>query len=416
MVDGGSKREFDDNDLGEARLWSARFIHLIAIEMALQMGLHLSTPIVSNYAVSLGMTVSVAGFLAGLNSATSVFMRPVSGFVSDRFSKKSLMVGAAAAMSVAVLGCSISTSAVTIGFFRVMLGIAFAFKSVVSISMVRLVVPSSAVGRGVGWFGLAFTVACAVGPAIGAEVGAALGYRASFFIAGVLLVVGFLLALFFEAPDSADAHVPASRSRGGVRELVEFLKPSRMFYGPSFPLALVAVFLMSAQGAANALVLLASGMRGVAGASAFFAAYAAACFVSRPLAGRASDRYGLIALLCPMLLVAIAGMLVLAFVPTFWGVALAGFMTGVGQASSYSALQAEAVRGVPEEKVGRAVSTFYIGPDLGMGIGPLIGGFVLQNCGPVAFCLFCAASFAMCLGVLLLLRFLGKVRCEGAAE
>ncbi len=396
------------------RLWNARFVHLVAIEVALQMGLQLSTPIVSNYAVSLGMTVALAGVLAGLNATTSVFMRPISGFVSDRFSKKSLMVGAAAAMAVAVLGCAFSTSALAIGFFRVVLGMAFAFKSVVSISMVRLVVPASAVGRGVGWFSLAFTVACAVAPAIGAEVGTAVGYRASFLLAGVLLAAGFVLALLFKAPDSAQAHAAPATGARGLQALAQFLRPSRLFFAPSFPLAAVTVFLMMAQNAANALVLLASDMRGIGGASAFFAAYAAACLVSRPLAGRVSDKRGLAALLVPMSFVSIAGMLAMAFVPSLWGVVLGGLLTGTGQASSYSALQAEAVRGVPEEKVGRAVSTFYIGPDLGTGLGPVLGGAVLQAWGPTALYLFGAGSFAACLALFLALRAWRAARRAGA--
>ena len=396
------------------RLWNARFVHLVAIEVALQMGLQLSTPIVSNYAVSLGMTVALAGVLAGLIATTSVFMRPISGFVSDRFSKKSLMVGAAAAMAVAVLGCAFSTSAFAIGFFRVVLGIAFAFKSVVSISMVRLVVPASAVGRGVGWFSLAFTVACAVAPAIGAEVGAAVGYRASFLLAGVLLAAGFVLALLFKAPDSAQAHAAPATGARGLRALAQFLRPSRLFFAPFVsPCCSHGV---SHDGAKRRErpTLDRVFMRGIGGASAFFAAYAAACLVSRPLAGRVSDKRGLAALLVPMSFVSIAGMLAMAFVPSLWGVVLGGLLTGTGQASSYSALQAEAVRGVPEEKVGRAVSTFYIGPDLGTGLGPVLGGAVLQAWGPTALYLFGAGSFAACLALFLALRAWRAARRAGA--
>ena len=57
---------------------------------------------------------------------------------------------------------------------------------------------------------------------------------------------------------------------------------------------------------------------------------------------------------------------------------------GVGQGSAYSALQAEAVRGANVEELGRAANTFYIGPDVNMGMSPFVGGFIMQTGGVTA--------------------------------
>ena len=42
------------------------------------------------------------------------------------------------------------------------------------------------------------------------------------------------------------------------------------------------------------------------------------------------------------------------------------------------------MRHVPKEYVGRASNTLFLGPDIGMFLGPAIGGIVLQTAGPSA--------------------------------
>ena len=78
-------------------------------------------------------------------------------------------------------------------------------------------------------------------------------------------------------------------------------------------------------------------------------------------------------------------------------------LCGEGSGVAYCALQAESVRGVPQDRVGRAANTFYLGPDLCMGLGPVVGGFVLQAAGAAALFLFNAA--AVLLGLILLAVF-----------
>ena len=68
---------------------------------------------------------------------------------------------------------------------------------------------------------------------------------------------------------------------------------------------------------------------------------------------------------------------------------------GVGQGSADRALQAESVRGVPEDLLGRAANTFYLGPDLCMGLGPVVGGFILQRAGASAMFLFNALAVVL---------------------
>ena len=89
--------------MGKERLWNRRFAKLLCIETMLQFGLYLTRPIISSYAVSLGASFAVAGFLAGLLATAALAVRPVSGVVSDRLSKKGLLVVSCALFAISAV-------------------------------------------------------------------------------------------------------------------------------------------------------------------------------------------------------------------------------------------------------------------------------------------------------------------------
>ncbi len=74
------------------KVWNRRFVHLLLIEWSLQFGIYATTPIASNYAVSIGAAIGIAGFIAGLNSTVSLCMRPFTGWIIDNLAKKSLLI------------------------------------------------------------------------------------------------------------------------------------------------------------------------------------------------------------------------------------------------------------------------------------------------------------------------------------
>lgn len=429
----------------KGKLWTWRFAQLFCIELVLQFGLYLVRPIVANYSVELGASVTLAGFFSGLLATTALLMRPFSGRISDALSKKSLLVISSALFTVSAFGCSVFHSLLPIGLLISLQGFAFAFKSTVVVALARLVVPDDMVGRGVGWLGVAYTVSCALGPAAGSCVANAFGYSAVFAVSALLLSVGLVLSVLFREPQR-DAAVAAERDAvaGGAaavadqedddRTLAERASDkaeddcpdkdvcrnggheqgapapvrasaekglARMFYLPAIPYTVVAGLLMATQGTAASFMLLIGDMRGIDGASLYFLVYSLATLGARPLAGRLSDEYGVRKVAVPMLALAMVAPLALAFSSSMIGIVVAGICMGVGQGSAYSSIQAESVRGVPADQLGRAANTFYLGPDLGMGMGPVAAGLILQLWGIAPAFIFCAILVAASIVVLL---------------
>lgn len=375
------------------RLWNVRFIHLLAIEMAFQFGTYIINPITANFALAVGATIAVAGFVSSLNATMAAIVRPLTGLVADAFNKKSLLIISAALYTASAFGCAISEAPFQIGLFRAIQGLAFAFRSIATTSLVPLVVSQDHLGRGVGWLGITSTVACALAPAIGSYMGSTNGYHACFVFSGALFALGLFLALLFPRP----THRTYPKQYGSQadslpkRETSRFPRISKLLYLPSLRYSILAGCSSFPYGVAVGLLLVVTDSNEIDGAPLFFVAYALAACIAKPLTGRLFDQKGLVVIIIPALLLESASTALLAFASTTWHIALAGALMGSGQASAYSSLQAESVLNVDTSNLGKAANTFFIGPDIGMGFGPLLGGFILQLFGSANLFLFCGA-------------------------
>ena len=369
------------------KVWNRRFVHLLLIEWSLQFGIYATTPIASNYAVSIGAAIGIAGFIAGINSTVSLCMRPFTGWITDNLAKKSLLILSSLLFTIAGFGCAFAPSLELLGFFRATQGIAFALKSVILVGFVAFIVPHDYVGTAVGFFTIASTVASALAPTVGELVGSTFGYSNSFLVAGCFYLFGFILILLFKLPEAArqvEEERKAKRAALSPEERKFKFDIREFFFLPAFVPSVLGGLASLCFAIISSFVLMASSERGIEGASIYFIMYSICAFVCRPTAGRLLDSKGYAAVYLPMSVVMSAAPIVLMFADNFIWVALAGVIFGVGHSSSYAASQAYAVKMAPLEASGRSVNTFLIGPDIGMGLGPWIGGIIYQMFGSQA--------------------------------
>ena len=77
----------------------------------------------------------------------------------------------------------------------------------------------------------------------------------------------------------------------------------------------------------------------------------------------------------------IVGLLVLWLQQGAWMFAVAAVLKTIGVNLSKPALQAAAIKSVGNERRGAAVSTYYIGTDLGQGLSPMVAGQIIDGNG-----------------------------------
>lgn len=395
----------------------------------------LVTPLMAGFSESLGATGAVMGLAAGAMSIVSLVCRPIAGLLSDRASKR-LLVGVGAALYlVSNVWYAAAGSSASLIVARMLNGVGFACCSVCLATWVASLLPLRHMGAGMGLYGTMNALAMAIGPAVGIKAQQLIGYRATFLIAAAL-ALGMVGAVFLvrdgghpakstarsDEPTTPDSSAPEAGSIAPAHpvrptdatqptqstDVAQTSYPDQVHTGrfhteqtgtarPRLqrllnaiveprvvPLALVFMLFALPYFANQSFLVTYVQARGLrVEASLFFPLYAVALLVMRLTLRDLFDRWPFRRFLA-LCSVSLLGMLAcLTFLANDWTLLLAGILTAGSYGLMSSVTQSQAVLIAGRERSGMANSTYYIGIDLGMSLGPLIAGFLYEH-APIA--------------------------------
>lgn len=322
----------------------------------------LANLLIAGFAGTLGAAAALMGVLTALMNACSLVVRPIAGNLSDRLPKRALAGAGAALMLATGLGQALAPSTVVLAAMRLANGAGYSLCSVCMATWFAKTLPPVRVGQGVGIFGLMNALGMAVGPALGIAVSDTLGYRPALALSAAfagLSLVGILLV--------RDAGVPRAEKDERPR--------LRLLDVRAVPAALVvALFTIPYMATQSFLVSYAEACGLEVPTGLFFTVYAVALMALRVLLGRAFDRVGFVSFVVASGVSAAGSLALLALMDGPVGLLLAAPLMAGGYGVMCSVCQSTAVRAVGPEHVGLANSTYYMGFDIGMTLGPVIGG------------------------------------------
>lgn len=325
----------------------------------------IATPIVAGYAQSLGAHGIIMGLVAGALSLSALFCRPIAGNLSDRTNKRTLALIGSVIYIIANLWYAFSPNASWLLVARIFNGIGFACITVCLSSWLSMLLPLHRMGAGMGLYGTMNALAQAFGPDIGIRVSQTLGYRTTFYIATVLSVLIAITVLFIKDSGNPLSQRTTTRAHG-IRALFE-------------PRAIPIAFIFMMFGIpyfANQSFIVEYGqaLHLNFGVSIFFPIYAIVLLFLRIVLRNWFDSrsFFFFMILCT---IADFGMIAsFTFMHNVWLLILAAACTAFGYGLMSSVTQARAVLIAGRERSGMANTTYYAGIDLGMFLGPLIGG------------------------------------------
>ncbi|MGO3728018.1 MAG: MFS transporter, partial [Enterococcus viikkiensis] len=107
----------------------------------------------------------------------------------------------------------------------------------------------------------------------------------------------------------------------------------------------------------------------------FFAVYALVVTLTRPMSGKIFDKHGENAVMYPSFICLTIGLILLAIANNAPILLIAGAFIGLGYGTFMANGQAVTLKLVDKARIGVALSTYFIGLDLGLGVGPyFLGG------------------------------------------
>ncbi|MCT0162741.1 MFS transporter [Lactiplantibacillus pentosus] len=327
----------------------------------------LINPVIAGFAHGIGASSVLAGVIAGLTNLTSLVLRPLAGNLTDRVSKYRLTFIGGCLLLLASLGYSLTTNVTLIMLLRIVNGLGYTLCSVCMATWMASLLPPDRIGSGMGIYGLANALGMACGPAISVFLYQHYSYQSVFWLAA-----GCSLLLVIMIQFVGDHGEPVAVPKADAQQ-----RHFRIVQPRVIPVALI-LFLFSLPYFATQtyIVSYVAARHFHVAAGIFFPVYAVILLVLRLILRDWFDRVPFKRFIWLCLIFNLLGLIGLTDM-TNWAMLLlgaAGLAAGYGL--MFSICQAKALTLVPEADHGLANSTFYIGVDLGMSLGPIFGGLI----------------------------------------
>lgn len=347
-------------------LWTRDFILISAASLFISLAFQMLLPIMPVYAEKLGGSAAAAGLVVGIFTFSAVIIRPITGRLLDVYGRKGIYLSGLVLFALCVIAYYWAPGILILLVLRFIHGFGWGTVSTATSTVATDVIPSSRLGEGMGYFGLTSTLSMAIAPTLGLGILNGYGMGTVFAISALSVVLCLVVSLFI-------------RYQKPERNLQ--VKGAGIFEKAAVFPGLTIMLVTMSYGAVVSFIALYAEQRGINNIGPFFTVYAIALFISRPFFGRLSDRKGHAVAVIPGITGVVITMLVLYFAQTLMMFCLAGFIYGLGFGAVQPALMATAVRSTPPARRGAANATFFMGFDIGIGLGAIIWGAIAEVTG-----------------------------------
>lgn len=306
--------------------------------------------------------------LSGYVVAT-LLIRPFSGFMVDSFNRKTVLVACFLFFFVCFAGYIGAGTLLMFAIVRTIHGIPFGATTVANSTVAIDVLPSSRRNEGIGYYGLSNNLAMAGAPSAGIWIyQSTSNFELLFWLSLVIALGGFVCASTVKIPQ---------------REIVQNkpkLSLDHFFLGKAWLMAINIMFFGLCWGVMSNYVAIygQEKLNITDGTGLFFMLLSAGLIVSRVF-GSKSLRKGRLTENCARgVLISLAGYTLFALGIGPLGYYGAALLIGLGNGQMYPAFLNMFISVARHDQRGTANSSILISWDLGMGIGILAGGCLVQ--------------------------------------
>lgn len=357
-------------NIQKEKLFNTGFITITTINFIVFLIYYCFVVITAKFATSeLGANPAQAGFAAGIYIIGTLIARLYIGKKLELIGRKQMLRFGAIIYLITTIAYLISTNIIILDTVRFLNGFAYGTISTAANAIVTAYIPKSRNGEGINYYGLSTSLAAAIGPFIGILLLPIVGFKSVIILAIVLSVLVTVACYLFPVQniELTDDHKKLLNSWS----LNTFIEYKVLF------ISIVAFLIGLSYSSVLGFLSIYADNLGLSTAGAFFfVVYALIITFTRPFAGQIFDAKGENAVMYPSFIFLAIGLLTLSYTTTSFMLLLSGALIGLGYGTFMSNGQAVCLKLVEPSKVSIALSTYFIGLDLGLGFGPYALGTV----------------------------------------
>lgn len=348
------------------------------------------------YLTEIGLPDWQIGMILGAFGVASLLWRTVAGVGVDRWGARPIMLLGAGSLVVGAVCVPLTASPLVLGSLRLLQAAGYVAFTTAGTALIIQLTPEEERGRRLAIFGAAANVAITLAPAAATALLTILPLAAGFWITGLLALAGGALAGLIAAPP---------RAAGPVRDWRQGWRFPRVLWLP-----MVTAGLFGAGFAAFFLFAPILSERRDVPPGLLYTVYGVGIIATRVVGSGWLDRTGTgrTLLLSAVLMAAGLGLAAVGTTPVT--LSLASVLVAAGGGLFHPVLIALHSRLLPEAP-GQATAGFYLGFDLGIGLGSWLLGAILDVAGLTW--LFATAALLILLTTLLLPRLTARPTAPG---
>jgi len=376
------------------QLWNPSFILLAIGNLLMATGFYFLIPTLPVYVVDvLHAKTSDVGYILAAYTISALIIRPFIGLALDTWGRKWIYLLSLLIFTLTILLYPLILTFGVLLLVRFFHGFSWGATTTTGMTVVVDIIPPQKRGRGIGYFGISFTLAMAVAPVLALFILEKWGYFHMFYIAALFSFCGLVMVFFVRYP-----LFQTRRIETGINWR-RFIEPKVVPI--SIPMALFGI----TYGGVVSFITLYDKELGLYQAGTFFLILAGGVTLSRLFAGQIFDRHGPTYLMLGGFLVNTAGLLSLGLLMNLSGFFIAAGLIGLGVGIMMPTLQTMVNNIVTVHRRGAANATLITAFDLGIGLGSLGLGYLSEWIG-------FDGMFLVCVGfsVVAMIHYFWKVR------
>ncbi|KAA8434034.1 MFS transporter [Weissella paramesenteroides] len=355
--------------VNKEKLFNKGFISVTLINFLVYFVYYLLMVIIAVVAQDkLGATLSQAGLASGIYVIGTLIARLYIGKKLEVMGRKQVLrIGIVLYLVTTIMYLYMPSLIVLYGV-RLLNGFFYGMVSTATNAIVTAYIPLARRGEGINYYGLSTSLAAAIGPFLGMLLLQTTSINFIVMMASVMLIVTTMGCFTIKVNNMQ--LTTKQRAIADSWQINTFIDTKVVFIaGIAFLMGLAYSSVLSFLASYVVTINL------VSISSLFFVVYALVITVTRPIAGRIFDQYGENSVMYPSYIFLAIGLFVLSMTTSSWSLLLSGALIGLGYGTFMSNGQAVALHLEKDvSRIGVALSTYFVGLDLGIGVGPYLLG------------------------------------------